>query len=92
MTTYPLSELATIYVATGDDAELGEVVGRGTLAECAEIVQGYGSQQRSAARIEMDELDLRFGPREIEELLLFLRDESAGLTNQEISAIPDPDR
>lgn len=87
MTTYPLSEPATIYAA---DAE--NPVGRGTLADCAELIEGFPPQRRASARIEMDDMELRFGPEEIEELLRFLREESAGLSNQEISEIVAPDR
>ena len=90
MTTYPLSEPATIYTAEDNGAGQGDPVRQGTLAECAEIITGFSPGQRSSARIEMDELDLRFGPREIDELLRFLRDESAGLSNHDIAAIVDP--
>ena len=87
MTTYPLSEPATIYAADTDDA-----VGQGTLAECAELIEGFPAQQRTSARIEMDDMELRFGPEEIAELLRFLREESAGLSNNEIAEIVDPER
>jgi hypothetical protein len=39
----------------------------------------------------MDDLDLRFGPEEISELLRFLREERPGLSNTEIAEIKDPD-
>ncbi len=92
MTTYPLSEPATIYAPEEAGARRDGVVGQGTLAECADLVEGFSPQGRKSARIEMDALELRFGPQDIDELLRFLRDESAGLSNQEISAIADPDR
>ncbi|MEG3163883.1 hypothetical protein U1701_04685 [Sphingomonas sp. PB2P19] len=88
MTTYPLSEPATIH---GGDAQDG-ASGRGTLADCVEILQGLPDAKRASASIVMDELDLRFGPGEIDELLRFLHEESAGLSNNEISAIADSDR
>lgn len=91
MTTYPLSEPATVYVAE-EGAEQDRVAGRGTLTHCVEIIEGFPAEKRAAARIEMDDLDLRFGPREVEDLLRFLRDEDAGLSNQDIAAIEDPDR
>lgn len=84
MTTYPLSEPATIYGSDG-------VAGRATLAECAEIAQGFSAETRKSARIEMDDLALQFGPAEIDELLRYLNDEDPGLSNQEIAALPDPD-
>jgi hypothetical protein len=92
MTTYPLSELATIYAADDDSSQPDVVLGRGTLAECVDIIEGLPSEKRNAARIEMDGLDLRYGREEVEELIQFLRDESTGLSNQEISAIAEQDR
>ncbi|MEG3179511.1 hypothetical protein [Sphingomonas sp. LT1P40] len=86
MTTYPLSEPATIYLADEADA-----AAQGTLAECAELIEGFSSQQRTSARVEMDALDLRFDAKEIDELLRFLREECGGLSNQEISAIAKQD-
>lgn len=84
MTTYPLSEPATMYDDAREDAAV-----RGTLAECAEILQRSTAQERKSTRIEMDDVDLKFGPDEIDDLLLYLREESAGLSNLEISAIKD---
>lgn len=91
MTTYPLSEPATIHVGKGDGSGKEDVAGRGTLAECVEVVEALPAEKRASARIEMDALDLRFGTQEIDELLRFLRDEDPGLSNKEISAILDPD-
>jgi hypothetical protein len=91
MTTYPLSEPATIY-DDEDGAEPDGVARRGTLAECIELIEAFPAEKRRAARIEMDDLDLRFGPREIEDLVRFLRDEDGGLSNQDIAAIADRDR
>ena len=39
----------------------------------------------------MDDLDLQFDTAEVDELLQFLRDESSGLSNKDISTISDPD-
>ncbi|WP_380784772.1 hypothetical protein [Sphingomonas sp. R86521] len=91
MTTYPLSEPATIYAAE-EATEQDGVAGRGTLADCVEIIEGFPAEKRASARIEMDDLDLRFGPRDVDDLLRFLRDEDAGLSNQDIAAIENPDR
>ncbi|MBB5712936.1 hypothetical protein [Sphingomonas xinjiangensis] len=88
MTTYPLSEPATIYASEEDGTER-KVVGQGTLEACAEIVERLPAQGRTSACIEMDELDLKFGPDEVDELSRFLREEGAGLSNRDISAIPD---
>lgn len=89
MTTYPLSEPATIYAAEGAEEE--SVSGQGSLGDCAELLAGFSPEKRASARIEMDAMDLKFGSREIDELLRFLRDEDEGLSNHEIEAIPDPD-
>lgn len=86
MTTYPLSEQATIYT----DAS-GNAAARGTLAECADILEGSSAQERRSARIVMDNMELKFRADEIDDLLMYLREESAGLSNREISAIKDPD-
>lgn len=92
MTTYPLSEPATIYAGGEDGAKRDGVVGQGTLAECAELIKDFSPERRTSASIEMDQLDLRFGPEEIDELLRFLHDEGPGLSDHEITAIADPDR
>jgi hypothetical protein len=95
MTTYPLSEPATIR-RTGKSgnaaSQADEVVARGPLGECAEILDAWPTKERAAVQIDIDDMDLRYGPQEIQELLTFLREESAGLSNQEISAIADPER
>ena len=88
MTTYPLSEPATIHASdNGTEA----VAGQGSLADCAEMIEQFSADKRAGARIEMDDMDLRFGPSEIDELLHFLREESPGLSNRDISALADPD-
>lgn len=97
MTTYPLSEPATICPADrSDDASSAspdqETLGQGTLAECADIVAGMPPDRRASVHIQMDSLDLRFGPGEVGELLQFLREESAGLSNKEIAEIKDADQ
>lgn len=95
MTTYPLSEPATIRSRAKDseaESPTDDVVARGSLADCADILQARSPEERAKVEIEVDDMDLRYGPKEIEELLTFLRDESAGLSNQEISSIADPER
>ena len=89
MTTYPLSEPATIYA--DDGAGQKRAAGKGSLAECADRLADFPPEQRKSARIEMDTIDLRFGPPEIEELLAFLREEDEGLSNQQIAEIADPE-
>lgn len=84
MTTYPLSEPATIHAADAAD-----VVATGTLAECADQIQRLSAEARRSARIKMDDIDLEFGPAEIDALVQFLREEGEGLSDQEISAIPE---
>jgi len=37
--------------------------------------------------IQMDAIDLRFGPKEIGDLLRFLREETPGLSNTEIAEV-----
>lgn len=92
MTTYPLSEPATIYAAEPSEDGALEVLAQGTLEECADIVASLSSDRQRSVSIQMDELELKFGPQEIGELLRFLRDESAGLSNNEIADIKSPDR
>jgi hypothetical protein len=84
MTTYPLSEPATIHTGGASD-----VLGKGTLADCADQIESLSPEARKSARIVMDDIDLEFGPEEINALLKFLREEGAGLSDQEISAIPE---
>lgn len=91
MTTYPLSEPATIYaVETSDDASPA-TVGRGTLKECADIVAGLSPDRQQSVAIHMDDLDIKFGPADIRELLQFLDEETSGLSNTEITEIKSPD-
>ncbi|BCA60858.1 hypothetical protein HMP09_0092 [Sphingomonas sp. HMP9] len=87
MTTYPLSEPATIYSADGSNDPKPAGLGRGTLEECADIVAGLPADERSSVTIRMDDLDLAFGAQEIGELLKFLHEEPAGLSNSEITDI-----
>lgn len=80
MTTYPLSEPATIYRPGKDqsaDAAPSDIVARGTLSDCAEILEKWSVDDRAAVRIDMDDLGLRYGPDEIEELMQFLAAEHA---------------
>ena len=86
MTTYPLSEPSTIYRAAGASAagpgyasaQADDVVARGSLADCAEILEGTPPADRTAMRVEVDDMSLSYGPDEINELLDFLREEAAG--------------
>ncbi|WP_260598593.1 hypothetical protein [Sphingomonas endolithica] len=91
MTTYPLSEPATLSRTAKGGSET-EIVARGSLSDCADIVADWSTEERALVRIDVDDMALRYGPEEVEELLAFLREESAGLSNQEISEIADPDR
>lgn len=76
MTTYPLSEPATIYrTADQDEGSARDVVARGSLSDCAEILEDWSRTDRSSVEIEIDDMSLRYGPDEIEELLTFLREE-----------------
>jgi hypothetical protein len=88
VTTYPLSEQATIFASKEQDT----VLGQGSLADCVEVIEAMAPEQRNAAHIRMDTLDLAFGPGEIDELLRFLRNEREGLSDKEIAEITDPDR
>lgn len=94
MTTYPLSEQAAIRRTGkgGNASRNDEVVGRGSLEHCADIVEAMPAEERSSLRIDVDDIELHDGSEEIEELLIYLRDESAGLSNKEVSEIEDPDR
>ncbi|MBC3940136.1 hypothetical protein [Sphingomonas albertensis] len=87
MTTYPLSEPATIYAVEACGDVTSDVVGRGTLEACMDIVAGLPSDQQKSVSIRMDALDLKFGPQEIGELQEFLRKETAGLSNGDITEI-----
>ena len=53
MTTYPLSELATIYFVEGDGDVQSDVVGQGTLEDCADIVANLAPDERKATSIQM---------------------------------------
>lgn len=64
MTTYPLSEPATIYSVDASGDATSDVLGQGTLEDCVAIAG---------------------------ELLHFLREESAGLSNNEIIEIKSSD-
>jgi hypothetical protein len=95
MTTYPLSEPATIRRTARDGNALSqtdEVVGHGSLARCADLLQKLSTEERSSLRIDVDDMKLRYGAEEIEELLIYLRDESGGLSDRQISKLTDPDR
>ncbi|MCK8455145.1 hypothetical protein [Sphingomonas faeni] len=87
MTTYPLSEPATIYSVDASGEVTSDVLGRGTLEDCADIVAGLSADRRKAISIRMDSLDLQFGSEEVVELLRFLHEEGPGLSNGEITEI-----
>lgn len=87
MTTYPLSEPATIYAAEGPANATSVKVGQGKLEECVDIVANMSSDEQEIVYIQMDDMELKFGPKDIGELLTYLREESSGLTNKEISDI-----
>ena len=94
MTTYPLSEPATIRRAVkGDKTSKGadEVIGQGSLADCAEICENLSAAERSSLRIDIDDMDLSYGPEEIKRLLLHLRNEEAGLSDNGIFKIKQTD-
>jgi len=90
MTTYPLSEPATAYNDEADNADGALVIATGTLAECADQLHGMPPEELQSVRIRMNNLDLQFEPAEVAELLDFLANESAGLSNRDIAAITDP--
>jgi hypothetical protein len=92
MTTYPLSEAATIYAIEGDTEAMSDVLGQGTLADCVDVVAAMSPDEQTSIFIQMDDLGLRFDPPEVAELLRFLREESAGLSNNEIADITTGDR
>ncbi len=89
MTTYPLSEPATIYEDGEKETEHDDILGHGTLAECVDLIAGLPEETRASARIQMDNLDLQFAPNEVNELLQFLQNEDRGLSNNDIAATPD---
>ncbi|KQS03470.1 hypothetical protein ASG11_03665 [Sphingomonas sp. Leaf357] len=91
MTTYPLSESATIYSVDASGAASSDILGQGTLEDCVAIVAGLSADKQKSISIQMDSLDLQFGPQEAGELLHFLREESAGLSNNEIIEIKSSD-
>lgn len=91
MTTYPLSEPATIYPAKTRGDATSAVIGQGTLEECAEIVAALPSDKQRSIVIQMDDLDLKFDAHDISELLRFLHEETPGLSNTEITEIRSPD-
>jgi hypothetical protein len=87
MTTYPLSEPATILSLEAGENAASQAIGRGTLEECAGIVGDLPLDERQSIAIQMDEMDLRFDPEDVEGLLRFLHNEEPGLTDKEIASI-----
>jgi len=87
MTTYPLSEPASIVAAAAsNDADPADIE-RGTLEECVAIVATLSPDRQRAIAIRMDNLDLEFGPDEISELLQYLGAEKPGLSDTQIAGI-----
>ncbi|MES3084899.1 hypothetical protein [Sphingomonas faeni] len=91
MTTYPLSEPATIYLENTPGDATSAAIGQGTLEECAEIVAALPADRQRSIAIQMDNLDLKFDAHDISELLRFLHEETPGLSNTEITEIRSPD-
>jgi len=87
MTTYPLSEPATIHDAAPSGDTTSAAVGRGTLEECVDIVANFPADRQRSILIQMDEIDLRFAPEEIRELLAFLRAETPGISDRDIAEV-----
>lgn len=87
MTTYPLSEPATAYVSDDDGKPTSQPLFQGSLSECVAIVEGMPQDERSSASIKMDALDLSYGPAEVDELIRYLHDEDAGLSNRDIADV-----
>ena len=87
MTTYPLSEPATIHLVDASGDMTADVIGQGTLEDCVELVAGLSADRRKAITVHMDDLDLQFGPKDVGDLLNFLHNEDAGLSNNEIIEI-----
>ena len=92
MTTYPLSEPATIYSVDASGDVTSDALGQGTLEDCVEIIAGLSTDRQKAISIRMDGLALTFGPKEFGELLHFLHEEDAGLSNNEIIDIKSTER
>lgn len=91
MTTYPLSEPATMYRSApndiGDDM-VDDVVARAALSDCVDVLKEWSPQDRATVYIQIDNLDLRYGPEEIEELLAFLRQEAESVRPNETANRP----
>ena len=81
MTTYPLSEPATAYRGEEQGAASNQnkdIVAQGTLSDCVEVLEGWSKEDRASVRIDIDGMNLRYGPDEVEELLEYLRQEGKG--------------
>jgi len=82
MTTYPLSEPATIYRKANQAEDAArDIVARGSLSDCAEFLDSWSETDRVFIDIEIDDMALRYGPKEIEDLLAFLREEASDTSN-----------
>ncbi|MBW6526492.1 hypothetical protein KZ813_06530 [Sphingomonas sp. RHCKR7] len=87
MTTYPLSEPATAYAADDHGEPTSRSVFQGTLGECVASIEEMTREERSSVSIKMDALDLSYGPADVDELVRYLRDEGAGLSNRDIADV-----
>ncbi|WP_277984160.1 hypothetical protein [Sphingomonas faeni] len=92
MTTYPLNEPATIYSVNASRDVTSDSLGQGTLENCVEIIADLSPDRQNTISIQMDGLALQFGPKEVGELLHFLHEEGAGLSNNEIKDIKSSER
>jgi len=89
MTTYPLSEPATVYAADDNGKATSAVLSKGTLSECAAFIEAMPHDERFSTAIKMDALDISFGPADVDDLLRYLRDEDEGLSNKDIADIAE---
>ena len=87
MTTYPLSEPATAYASDDEGEATSTVLSKGTLSECAAFVEAMPHDERVPTAIKMDALDMSFGPAEVDDLLRYLRDEDAGMSNKDVAEV-----
>lgn len=87
MTTYPLSEPATTYANDDDGKPTSRVLFKGTLSDCVANVEAMPHNDRFSASIKMDALDLSYGPDEVDQLIRYLRNEDAGLSDTDIADV-----
>ena len=87
MTTYPLSEPATILPLRAGENAASQAISRGTLEDCVSNVGDLPVDERQSVAIQMDDMDLRFDHEGIKGLIRFLHNEGLGLTDNEIANI-----